>query len=274
MRQRNNVLAKLVLILGSNQISSHKRAKMLSKNNIQLITSLQAKKFRLKHNLFIAEGPKVLEELLKKPNMVERVYHTPDYTLPIKANFFEEISDKELQKISTLKTPNQVLALVKIKEPEFNGATLKNQLVLGLESVRDPGNLGTIIRMADWFGIENILCSDDCVDLYNPKTVQASMGSMFRVSVHYVNLLDALGILKEQQPVYATSLDGDNIYTTELAKNGILVIGNEANGITEEMMELANKRIHIPSFNKSSDKAESLNAAFACAIACSEFRRR
>lgn len=247
---------------------------MLSKNDIQLITSLQAKKFRLKHQLFIAEGPKVVAELLKKPELVEKIYHTSAYAPNSNSSFFEEISEKELNKISALKTPNQVLALVKAHEPKLQAEELSNQLVLALESVRDPGNLGTIIRMADWFGIENILCSNDCVDLYNLKTVQATMGSLFRVSVHYVDLLDTLATLKNQQPVYATSLDGDNIYTTELAKNGILVIGNEANGITNQLMTLANKKIHIPSFNESGDKAESLNAAFACAIACSEFRRR
>lgn len=247
---------------------------MLSKKDIQFITSLQLKKFRVKHQMFIAEGPKVVEELLKKPHLVENVYHTIDYTPPIKSGPFEVISNQELQKISSLKTPNQVLALVKIEEPKLDDLALSNQLVLALESVRDPGNLGTIIRMADWFGIQNILCSEDCVDLHNPKTIQATMGSLFRVSVHYLNLVTVLTELKKQQPIYATTLDGDNIYTTELAKNGILVIGNEANGISSGLMELASKKIHIPSFNKSSDKAESLNAAFACAIACSEFRRR
>ncbi len=247
---------------------------MLSKKDIQFITSLQLKKFRLKHKMFIAEGPKVLEELLKKPNLVESIYHTLDYTPPIKSGPFEVISNQELQKISGLKTPNQVLALVRIKESKLELQAINNQLVLALESVRDPGNLGTIIRMADWFGIEHILCSDDCVDQYNPKTIQATMGSLFRVSLHYVNLRETLAELKKQQPIYATTLGGENIYTTELAKNGILVIGNEANGISNELIELANKKIHIPSFNNSSDKAESLNAAFACAIACSEFKRR
>lgn len=247
---------------------------MLIKKDIQLISSLKMKKFRQQHSLFVAEGPKLVEELLKKPDLIEKVYHTKDYLPNDNSEVFTEISQRELEKLSYLKTPNQVLALVKIFNEKLDLAAITKQLVLGLESIRDPGNLGTIIRIADWFGIEHILCSEDCVDLYNPKTVQASMGSIFRVDIHYVDLETTLKQLQGKVPIYATSLNGENIYTHELSQNGILLTGNEANGLTESIMELADKHLHIPSFNKSGDGAESLNAAFACAIACSEFKRR
>lgn len=246
---------------------------MLSKKEIQVVESLKTKKFRQSQALFIAEGPKVVEELLKKPSLVSHIYHIAEYKPFTHHNFYTEITEKELHKLSALSTPNQVIAIAHVKTPTLGLETMKSELVLALESVRDPGNLGTIIRIADWFGIKNILCSEDCVDLYNPKTVQATMGSIFRVNVHYVNLNESLGELKKTLPIYATSLDGENIYSSQLNKNGVLLVGNEANGLSREILGLASHRLHIPSFNEG-DKAESLNAAFACAIACSEFRRR
>lgn len=247
---------------------------MLTKRDIQLIEALKVKKYRQKHGLFIAEGPKVVEELLKAPEMVEKVYHTKEYQPTTQHNFYEEISGRELDKISALKTAHQVLALAKPNKQDLDINTISSQLVLGLESIRDPGNLGTIIRIADWFGIKIILCSEDCVDIYNPKTVQATMGSIFRVHVYYTDLSSILGEIGESMPIYATSLKGDNIYTSPLSKNGVLLVGNEGAGLSEDISGLASHHLHIPSFNEDSDGAESLNAAFACAIACSEFRRR
>ncbi len=241
---------------------------MVSKSQIKLITSLGQKKNRAKSGLFIVEGIKGIRELLNSPFEMDLLFTTGENfnTPPSKTHLIEEV---ELKKISRLKTPQRALALFKI--PKENAPIIKD-LVVALDGIRDPGNLGTIIRLCDWFGIKTLLCSGDTVDCYNPKVVQASMGSIARVSVTY---LDLELILKNHtdQPVMGTFLKGENIYTTQLPKSGILILGNEANGISEEVEKMLSQKLNIPQFGKS-QCTESLNVATATAILLSEFRRQ
>lgn len=235
---------------------------MLSKNQVKLISSLRHKKYRDKHRLFIVEGIKGIKEFLNSGMELNILYSVED-----KFDNFHQITEKELGKISQLTTPNVALALFKfpdIKEPDLSS------LVLALDSLRDPGNLGTIIRLCDWFGVKDIVCSMDTVDCYNYKVVQSSMGSLARVNVHYVDLDDFLS--KSDLPVFGTFMDGETIYNSTYPNNAILLMGNEANGISTELEGLIDKKIRIPRFNPN-DKVESLNVATATAICLSEFRR-
>lgn len=241
---------------------------MLSKNQIKLITSLQQKKYRKQHQLFIAEGKKVIEELLFSNFELEQLFVTNlDLFIGIDANRTHVISEYDLNKISALKTANEALAVFRI--PNTVEIQLKG-LIVALDDVRDPGNLGTIIRLCDWFGIETLLCSEETVDVYNPKVIQATMGSISRVNVHYCNLKEVL--LNTELPKYGTFMDGESIYEEKLLTEGIVVLGNEANGISKEIEEIVNKRISIPRFGKL-QLTESLNVATATAIILSEFKR-
>ena len=240
---------------------------MLSKNQLKLITSLQQKKFRLSHQLFFAEGIKVIQELLASNFELNHLYTTQ--------NDFEEvlnekktlISEAELKKITALSTPNSCLAVFKIpNEKKIN----ESGILLALDSIRDPGNLGTILRLCDWFGINQIVCSRDAVDIYNPKVVQATMGSLARVNVNYMDLEDF--IANTALPVFGTFMNGENIYKTKLPQEGIIVMGNEANGISVELEKSIKNRLSIPRFG-SLQKTESLNVATATAIILSEFKR-
>ncbi|NHN28067.1 RNA methyltransferase [Flavobacterium jejuense] len=240
---------------------------MVSKNQIKLITSLQQKKYRKQHQLFFAEGKKVIQEFLDAKYELQSLFTTSDLFLSIDKSKIHTITDTELKKISALTTPNSCLALFKIpieKKVDLNG------LIVALDDVRDPGNLGTIIRLCDWFGIETLLCSEETVDIYNPKVVQATMGSLSRVNVVYLNLKAKL--LETKLPIYGTFMDGNNIYKEMLLKEGIIVMGNEANGISNSIEKLINQRIAIPRFGKL-QQTESLNVATATAIILSEFRR-
>jgi TrmH family RNA methyltransferase len=240
---------------------------MVSKNQIKLITSLQQKKYRLTNKLFFAEGVKVIQELLKSNFELEHLFTTQ--------NDFEEVSnakktlidDNDLKKISALATPNTCLAVFKMSAEK---KVIESGLILALDSIRDPGNLGTILRLCDWFGIKQLLCSKETVDIYNPKVVQATMGSIARVNVNYVDLNSFIGQTK--LPVFGTFMDGSNIYKTALPKEGIIVMGNEANGISDELEKLTQNRLTIPRFGDI-QKTESLNVATATAIILSEFRR-
>jgi TrmH family RNA methyltransferase len=242
---------------------------MLSKSQISLLTSLQHKKFRREHGLFMVEGYKSITEFIDSDYHIHTIYHTPDITpkllkLSQKINF-QEISLNELQKISALKNPADAIATVNI--PQWGGlnyTTLKNKFSLVLDGVQDPGNMGTIIRTADWFGITNIICSEDTVDAYNPKVVQATMGSLARVNVTYTNLAGLISAAK--LPVFGALLNGENIYTTNFGTEGLIVMGNEGNGIRPDIQALVTKAITIPRIGK----AESLNVAIATAICCSE----
>lgn len=240
---------------------------MVSKNQIKLITSLQQKKYRKQHQLFFAEGKKVIQEFLDANYELQSLFVTDDLFLSVDESKIHTISENELRKISALTTPNNCLALFKI--PIEKNVTLSG-LVLALDAIRDPGNLGTIIRLCDWFGIETLLCSEETVDIYNPKVVQATMGSLSRVNVVYTNLEAKL--LETKLPIYGTFMDGKNIYKESLLKEGIIVMGNEANGISNSIEKIINQRITIPRFGKW-QQTESLNVATATAIILSEFRR-
>ena len=245
---------------------------MLSKSQISLLKSLQLKKSRAENGLFLVEGYKSVCEFINSPYHVETVFYSPAFAskLPKISNKIntQEVSVSELEKISSLKTPQEIISLVKIpKTVILEHSLLKQKFSLVLDGVQDPGNMGTIIRTADWFGIEHIICSEDTVDAYNPKVVQATMGSLARINVHYTNLIDVLKQIK--LPVFGALLEGDNIYNTNFGSEGLVVMGNEGNGIRPEVQKLISRAITIPRVGE----AESLNVAMATTIFCSEIRR-
>lgn len=240
---------------------------MVSKNQIKLITSLQQKKYRKQEGLFFAEGVKVIQELVNSKFELVDLFTTKEDFLTVSKSKVHTISETELKKISALATPNTCLAVFKIP---IDKPFVEKGLILALDDVRDPGNLGTIIRLCDWFGIETLFCSEESVDIYNPKVVQATMGSIGRVNIVYGNLENFL--LKSKLSVFGTFMDGENIYTQTLPKEGIIIMGNEANGISEVVEKLVTKRIAIPRFGDL-QVTESLNVATATAIILSEFKR-
>ena len=245
---------------------------MISKNQIKFIRQLEQKKFRHREGLFVAEGTKVVGDLLKAGYIPHSLYATPDWIASHSVADATEVTDDELTRLSFQQHPQQARALFPIPEPA-DLSPLTSHLSLLLDGVQDPGNLGTIIRIADWFGISNIICSEDTVDAYNPKVVQATMGSIARVNIIYTNLLELLDGLPADFPVYGTLLDGENIYTQELTPHGLIIMGNEGNGISDAVRQRVNRRLLIPDFHNG-DTADSLNVAIATAITCSEFRRR
>ncbi len=238
----------------------------LSKNQLKLITSLQQKKYRTNYNLFIAEGTKVVGEFLNSNFELEQLFYVNKlgYENIEKATI---ISEAELKKISKLKTPNNVLGIFKIPLYE---SIKKEGLIVALDEINDPGNLGTIIRLCDWFGVNQLICSTNTVDCYNSKVVQASMGSLTRVSIIYTDL--EIYLQNMELPKYASLMEGENVYKNTLPKNAILVIGNEANGISNSILKLLTNTISIPRFGEL-QQTESLNVATATAILLSEFRR-
>jgi len=240
---------------------------MLSKNQIKLITSLQQKKQRNAHRLFFAEGIKVIQELLESKFELEHLYTTQNDFQEVSNEKMVLIDESDLKKISALATPNTCLAVFKIP---IEKKIIESGLILALDAVRDPGNLGTILRLCDWFGINQVICSKDAVDIYNPKVVQATMGSIARVNVSYIDL-DSF-ISQTTLPVFGTFMEGENIYKTNLPQEGIIVLGNEANGISPEIEKLIKNKLTIPRFG-TLQKTESLNVATATAIVLSEFRR-
>ena len=240
---------------------------MVSKNQIKLITSLQQKKYRKQEQLFFAEGVKVVQELLHSNFELQDLFTTKQDFLTVPKNKVHAISEVELKKISALTTPNTCLAVFKIPKVK---EMVEKGLIVALDDVRDPGNLGTIIRLCDWFGIETLFCSEESVDIYNPKVVQATMGSISRVNVVYGNLEAFLS--QTILPVFGTFMDGKNIYQEKLPKEGIIVMGNEANGISSSVEKLVSERIAIPRFGNL-QVTESLNVATATAIILSEFKR-
>jgi len=237
----------------------------LSKNHIKLITSLSQKKYRQKHKLFVVEGVKVVHEFLNSSYELEIVFSTDtDFSSTDK---FIEVTDQELKKISSLKNPNKVLAIFKIPN-QIN--PIMGGLILALDSINDPGNLGTIIRLCDWFGIEQLVCSNETVDCFNSKVVQASMGSLTRVAVSYLDLKKYLQ--NASVPIFVADMDGLDVYKTKLPDSAVLVLGNEANGISDEIKQLVTTKITIPRYGDF-QQTESLNVATASAILLSEFRR-
>ena len=265
---------------------------MLSKNQIKLIKSLESKKNRKREGLFVAEGPKVVGDLLRAGYQPHSIFNTGKCSIfNVQCSTFN-VTDDELRRISFLQHPQQVLAVFHIPEQpsaiSHRPSAISHQpssiihhpsaighqpssLALALDGVQDPGNVGTIIRIADWFGITDIYCSPDTADVYNPKVVQATMGSLAHVHIIYCDLV---ALLRESTvPVYGTLLDGQDIYTQDLSQEGIIVMGNEGNGISPEVRQLISHKLLIPNFNPNTETAESLNVAIATAITCSEFRR-
>ncbi|GGG90752.1 RNA methyltransferase [Polaribacter pacificus] len=239
----------------------------LSKKEIKLVSSLQQKKYRQKYKLFVAEGVKVVKELLDSSFVLHQLYLTDDIFLTITESKRKQITEVDLKKISQLKTPNKVVGLFQIPEPL---SVLEEGLTLALDDINDPGNLGTIIRLCDWFGVDQLVCSKDTVDCFNQKVVQATMGSLARVRISYVDLLPYLK--KATRPIFIADMDGDNLYKTSLPAQAVLVMGNEANGISSEISNLKNTCISIPRFGNL-QQTESLNVATATAIILSEFKR-
>lgn len=238
---------------------------MLSKNQVKLIQSLKQKKFRQEHQLFVAEGLKTITELLGSHFELHRLYVTPSCNFSTKKQIV--ISEDELKKISFLKTPNKALALFKMpitKPIDYD------KLIVVLDDIRDPGNLGTIIRLCDWFGVQDLVCSTATVDCFNPKVIQATMGSITRVNITYTELKDIIN--NTESSPYGAFMDGENVYAIQLPEKGILVLGNEANGISKSIENMIDRRIAIPRFG-SLQETESLNVATATAILLSEFKR-
>ncbi|MCT4699195.1 TrmH family RNA methyltransferase [Tenacibaculum haliotis] len=239
----------------------------LSKSNLKLITSLQQKKYRQKHKLFVAEGIKVVKELLNSSLEASHVFTVDESFVVANEIALTVISANELKKISTLKNPNKVLGLFKIPEDKEINET---GLIVALDEVNDPGNLGTIIRLCDWFGVSELVCSKNTVDCYNQKVVQSTMGSLTRVNVSYVDLPDFLS--NTQLPIYTADMDGSNVYKAALPEKAVLVMGNEANGISTEISAIVKHKLTIPRFGEI-QQTESLNVATATAILLSEFKR-
>lgn len=241
---------------------------MLGKSQVKYIQSLGQKKFRDEEGLFIAEGPRIVDELLfSAQDRVQQLYALPDWiaahSIALKDINAIELGEKELERISQLTTPNKVLAVVKKFETPLK-LEVKGKVSLVLDTIQDPGNLGTIIRIADWFGIEQIVCSTDCADMYNTKVVQSTMGSILRVRVLYTDLVKWVSQQKDIR-IYATALEGRDVTAMDKIKEGLIIIGNESKGISPALLDMANVKIHIP----QKGKAESLNAAVATGIVLS-----
>lgn len=245
----------------------------MTKAEIQQIRSLQDKRNRDAEGLFLAEGAKLVEEIASSKLTIRRIYTT---RTDLKGANVEVIDSKTMERLSGLKTASDTLAVVEQPRYRLSLRSLTKSLVLALDGVQNPGNLGTIIRLADWFGVEDILCSKECADCFNPKVIQATMGAILRVRIHYVdNLAELLSeASKEGMPIYGTLLDGDNIYGTTLTPTGIIVMGNEGRGLSQECRRVVTHRLLIPAYPANRPTSESLNVAMATGITLSEFRRR
>jgi len=255
---------------------------MLTRNQINHIRGLGVKKYRWQSGEFTAEGEKVVDELLDSPYSVKALFVTADryalyeHKVLAKGIPVALVTPDEMKRLSSFSTPSPVLAVAEIPAQDVSGehpVTETPGLYLMLDDIRDPGNLGTIIRIADWFGIRAVLCSEGCVDCFNPKVVQATMGSLFRIPVLYQDNVGLLGALHGRITVYGTLLRGDNIFETSLNNHAIIIIGNESQGISEKLQHFIHAGLFIPSYSETPG-AESLNASVACAIVCAEFRRR
>jgi len=248
---------------------------MISKNKIKFIRSLEKKKYRNETGCFLAEGNKLVADILPffecECLIAKASWLATQGNIRTKELIIAE--ENEIEKVSLLKTPQEVIAV--FRQPRYvpNSKALKKELTLVLDGIQDPGNLGTIIRLADWFGVHQVICSPDTADVYSPKTIQATMGAIARVQVFYVSLPDWLKE-KEGIPVYGTFLEGNNIYTENLSVAGLIVMGNEGNGISRPVEKYITRKLFIPNYPPRSESTESLNVAVATAIVCSEFRRK
>ena len=241
---------------------------MVSKNQIKFITSLQHKKYRITHHFFIAEGVKVIQEFLDSNYVLEHLYETDFLFEQVSASQKTLIKEDDMNRITAFSSASSCLAIFKIPNPT---KITDNGLIVALDDIRDPGNVGAIIRLCDWFGISQIVCSQETVDVYNPKVIQATMGSISRVNINYIDLKDYVS--KSKLPVYGTFMEGNNVYSEELPEEAIIILGNEANGISKELEKIIENKLSIPRFG-SIQKTESLNVASAAAIFLSEFKRK
>lgn len=248
---------------------------MLSKNKIKYIRSLELKKNRKEEKVFVAEGHKLVGDLLGHfpCRLLVAIPAWLEKHPKVEADEIIEVTSDELTRASLQKTPQEVLAIFEQPAWTYEVESVSKSLCLALDDIQDPGNLGTIIRLADWFGIEHIFCSQGTVDVYNPKTIQATMGALARVKLHYCHLPSLITSLGDV-PVYGTFLDGENMYGKDLTSHGLIVMGNEGNGIGEEVAKLVNERLYIPNYPPLRETSESLNVAVATAVICAEFRRR
>ena len=225
---------------------------MISKNQIKFVYSFGKKKTRDEHQLFLAEGVKILRDILPyfEAEFVCATEEAYDEIQALTKNHVEKASHAEIEKMTQLQSPPKALALLRMPQRQLDFASISKSLILALDGVQDPGNVGTILRIADWFGINTVLCSHQTADVYNPKTIQATMGAIARVSVSYVDLPSTLQTLKDQykMPIYGTFLDGKNMYETELTSNGVIVMGNEGNGVTPEIDKMSDHRLYIPNY--------------------------
>lgn len=252
---------------------------MLSKAKIKLIQSLDQKKKRREERLFVAEGPKVVGDLMPYFSCRLLIAEASWLALhpEVSATEIIEVTNEELRKASFLKAPQEVLALFELPTYSTPHDVVKKELCLALDDVQDPGNLGTIIRVADWFGIRHIFCSIGTTDAFSPKTIQATMGAISRVQIHYVDLYNFLHLTRIESsstPIYGTFLEGKNIYREALSPNGVIIMGNEGNGISSKVEEMVTNKLFIPNYPEGCATSESLNVAIATAITCAEFRRR
>ena len=253
---------------------------MLSKNKMKFLRSLEKKKQRQAEGVFLAEGHKTVDDLLATMSCVYAAA-LPEWiennaSAIRRAGFpVDAVTPDELRKVSLLEHPQDVVAVFRIPHEEVDGARIvASSLCLALDDVQNPGNLGTIIRLADWFGIGHIFCSPSTADAYNPKTIQATMGAIARVGIHECDLVELIRSLPDQTPVYGTFLDGDNIYGKRLQQHGLIVMGNEGNGISDRVGGLVTDRLLIPNYPAGRTTSESLNVSIATAIVCGEFRRQ
>lgn len=248
---------------------------MLSKNKIRFIRSLETKKARQEENCFVAEGNKLVNDTTGhfKCRILAATSEWLEQHPQAQAEEIIVVSKDDIRKASLLKNPQDVIVVYEKPLYRLDTNSLKNHLVLALDTVQDPGNLGTIVRLADWFGITDIICSAGCADIYSPKTVQATMGALARVRVHYTSLAEFLEAIKPA-PVYGTFLEGNDLYDEPLSSNGVIVMGNEGNGISDEIKPFIDRKLYIPNYPAGTQTSESLNVAIATAVTCAEFRRR
>lgn len=251
---------------------------MLSKHLTNVIQNLEKKKFREKYNLFKVEGEKLVQELLLSDMKIDTLLARPAWMEQNRENIqpynMIEVNEIEMGRISNFKSLPEVIALAQIPMKEYNPEEIKNGLSIVLNGIQDPGNIGTILRLSDWFGIRNIFCDHDCANIFNPKSVQASMGAIFRMNAFYLDLVEFIPRFVDQDfPCYGAFLEGENIYRTDLRTKGFIVMGNEGNGISPAIERFVTQKITIPSFAHSPYSTESLNVGVATGIILSEFKR-
>ncbi len=248
----------------------------MTKSEIQLVKSLGEKKTRNEMGLFVAEGDKFIRELIDSPLRIYKVYQREESAGEVSfdgANV-ELISGKEMERITQLKSANSSLALVEMPRYTFDAERLRGRLTLLLDGVQNPGNLGTIIRLAEWFGVEDVICSPTSADCFNPKVVQATMGAILRVRVHYLSLPEVVRAAQEMSlPIYGADLEGESIYQSKFGNEALLVMGSEGSGLSAEVEAMVTNKVFIPPYPADAAGSESLNVAVATAIICSEFRR-